>query len=62
MTDNRYTDDVHYKGGCIAGTQMLSWAAVMFAWNARSSFVQIKKQICYLQGCLSVLSNVMYLS
>lgn len=34
-TDNRYTDDVHWKGGCLAGTQMLSWSSVMFAWNSR---------------------------
>ena len=33
-TDDRYADDVHYDGGCI-GSDMLQWAASMFAWNAR---------------------------
>ena len=35
IADNRFTDDIHYKGGCILGNGMLSWACVMFAWNAR---------------------------
>ena len=34
-TDNRYTDDIHYKGGSLVASQMLSWASIMFAWNAR---------------------------
>ena len=34
-TDDRYADDVHYIGGCVLAEQMLSWATVMFAWNAR---------------------------
>ncbi|XP_059081176.1 uncharacterized protein LOC131879004 [Tigriopus californicus] len=34
-TDNRFTDDIHYKGGCVIGNGMLSWAAVMFTWNCR---------------------------
>jgi uncharacterized protein len=34
-TDDRYADDVHYMGGCVLGSQMLSWASIMFAYNAR---------------------------
>jgi hypothetical protein len=34
-TDDRYTDDVHYKGGCILTTDMLGWSTTMLAWNAR---------------------------
>jgi uncharacterized protein len=33
-TDDRYADDVHYDGGCVA-SDMLQWAASMFTWNAR---------------------------
>ena len=33
--DNRYTDDIHWKGGCVLGNGMLSWASTMFAWNAK---------------------------
>ena len=33
-TDDRYADDVHYMGGCVLASQMLTWAAVMFAYNA----------------------------
>jgi len=32
-TDDRYTDDVHYMGGCLLGDN-LSWASVMFAYNS----------------------------
>jgi hypothetical protein len=32
-TDDRYTDDVHYMGGCALGDN-LSWASVMFAYNS----------------------------
>jgi uncharacterized protein len=32
-TDDRYTDDVHYMGGCLLGDN-LSWATVMFAYNS----------------------------
>ncbi len=32
-TDDRYTDDVHHMGGCMLG-ENLSWASVMFAYNA----------------------------
>jgi uncharacterized protein len=27
--DDRYADDVHYKGGCVLGVDMLQWAATM---------------------------------
>jgi predicted acyl esterase len=33
-TDDRYADDVHYKGGCVLAWDMLPWHAVMFAMNA----------------------------
>ena len=33
-TDDRYADDVHYLGGCVLGSDMLSWAARMFQLNA----------------------------
>ena len=34
FTDDRYRDDVHYMGGCVLASQMLSWATVMFGHNA----------------------------
>ena len=34
-TDDRYTDDCHYMGGCVLGSDMLGWASVMLAYNAR---------------------------
>jgi putative CocE/NonD family hydrolase len=34
FTDDRYADDVHYMGGCVITSQMLSWASVMLAYNA----------------------------
>lgn len=34
-SDDRYADDVHYRGGCILAREMLSWAHIMFLWNAR---------------------------
>jgi uncharacterized protein len=34
-TDDRYEDDVHYIGGCVLGSDMLSWASTMLAFNAR---------------------------
>lgn len=33
-TDDRYTDDCHYMGGCVLGSDMLSWASIMFTYNA----------------------------
>lgn len=32
-TDDRYTDDCHYMGGCVLGSNLLNWASVMFAYN-----------------------------
>jgi putative CocE/NonD family hydrolase len=34
-TDDRYADDVHYKGGCVLGLDMLHWATCMLAFNAK---------------------------
>ena len=34
-TDDRYADDVHYMGGCMLASNMLQWASVMLAYNAR---------------------------
>ena len=33
-TDDRYADDVHYMGGCVLGSDMLSWASTMLGLNA----------------------------
>jgi predicted acyl esterase len=33
-TDDRYHDDIHYKGGCLLG-ENLGWAATMFAYSSR---------------------------
>ncbi|TCP42644.1 hypothetical protein EV191_12344 [Tamaricihabitans halophyticus] len=32
-SDDRYSDDVHYMGGCLLGDN-LSWASTMFAYNS----------------------------
>ncbi|GBL37613.1 hypothetical protein EMGBD1_13000 [Anaerolineaceae bacterium] len=34
-TDDRYADDVHYRGGCLMTADMPGWAATMLAYNAR---------------------------
>lgn len=34
-TDDRYADDVHYKGGTMLASDMLWWASTMLAFNAR---------------------------
>lgn len=34
-TDDRYANDVHYMGGCVLASDMLSWASTMLAYNAR---------------------------
>jgi len=34
-SDDRYADDVHYKGGCVLTTDMLGWSTTMLTWNAR---------------------------
>ncbi len=33
-TDDRYTDDCHYMGGCVLGSDLLNWASIMFSYNA----------------------------
>ena len=33
-TDDRYADDVHYKGGAVLALEMLSWGASMLSYNA----------------------------
>ncbi|GME78621.1 unnamed protein product [Ambrosiozyma monospora] len=34
-TDDRYADDVHYRGGYLMGSDMLMWGATMFAYAPR---------------------------
>ncbi len=34
-TDDRYADDVHYRGGNVLASDMLWWASTMFAYSAR---------------------------
>jgi putative CocE/NonD family hydrolase len=34
-TDDRYADDVHYKGGNVLASDLLWWASTMFVYNAR---------------------------
>jgi putative CocE/NonD family hydrolase len=34
-TDDRYADDVHYKGGNVLASDMLWWASTMLVYNAR---------------------------
>ncbi|MGH3030182.1 MAG: CocE/NonD family hydrolase [Gaiellaceae bacterium] len=34
-TDDRYADDVHYRGGCVLALDMVHWASSMLTWNAR---------------------------
>lgn len=33
-TDDRYADDVHYRGGAVLALEMLSWGASMLSFNA----------------------------
>jgi uncharacterized protein len=33
-SDDRYADDVHYRGGCVFAIDMLQWAVSMLTWNA----------------------------
>ena len=33
-TDDRYADDVHYKGGCLLACDALPWASTMLAYDA----------------------------
>ena len=41
-TDDRFEEDIHWKGGCVLGGGMLSWAAVMFCWDARPPHPQYR--------------------
>ncbi|MFD1334652.1 CocE/NonD family hydrolase [Oceanobacillus iheyensis] len=34
-TDDRYADDVHYRGGNVLASDMLWWSSTMFVYNAR---------------------------
>ena len=34
-TDDRYADDVHYKGGCLLATDLLHWSACMLHWQCQ---------------------------
>ncbi len=34
-TDDRYTDDCHYMGGCLLASDMLKWASMMYAYTAQ---------------------------
>ena len=33
-TDDRYADDVHYRGGAVLALEMLSWGTSMLSFNA----------------------------
>lgn len=41
-TDDRYADDVHYRGGCLLASDMLWWASTMLAYNARPQDPQVR--------------------
>jgi predicted acyl esterase len=34
-TDDRYSDDVHYRGGCLLASDMLWWGSTMFVYQPR---------------------------
>ncbi|MBN2205754.1 MAG: CocE/NonD family hydrolase [Thermoleophilia bacterium] len=34
-TDDRYADDVHYKGGCVLATDLLHWSCCMLNWQCQ---------------------------
>jgi len=40
-TDDRYADDVHYKGGCVSGLDMQAWGATMLHYNALPPHPQV---------------------
>jgi putative CocE/NonD family hydrolase len=40
-TDDRYADDVHYKGGCVSGLDMLPWGGTMLHYDALPSHPQV---------------------
>lgn len=39
--DDRYAEDVHYMGGAVLGSEALSWASIMFAWNSRPPMPEV---------------------
>lgn len=41
-TDDRYSDDVHYRGGCVLASDMLWWASTMFPYNARPQDPEVR--------------------
>lgn len=41
-TDDRYSDDVHYRGGCMMASDMNWWASTMFTYNARPQDPDVK--------------------
>jgi len=48
-TDDRYSDDIHYRGGCVLAREMLSWAHIMFLWNARPPYPEsMARYLLYL--------------
>lgn len=34
FADDRYADDVHYRGGCVLAMEMVHWATTMLSYNA----------------------------
>jgi hypothetical protein len=40
-TDDRYADDVHYKGGCVSGLDMLPWGGTMLHYQALPPHPQV---------------------
>jgi putative CocE/NonD family hydrolase len=34
-SDDRYADDVHYRGGCVLALDMLHWASSMLTWGGQ---------------------------
>ena len=34
-TDDRFADDVHYKGGCVLATDLLHWSTCMLHWQCQ---------------------------
>jgi len=40
-TDDRYADDVHYKGGCVSGLDMFPWGASMLHYDALPPHPQV---------------------
>ena len=34
-TNDRYADDVHYKGGCVLATDLLHWSCCMLDWQCQ---------------------------